>query len=162
MKLKSLLFKNYWNKLQNTFVNLQMTTELGKSVVSKNDNFWYQDLTHEIIGILIEVHKELGPYVREKQVGDLIENRLKGYKIKFQREVQIGDSGNIMDFLIMDKIILELKTVPFLIQEHFDQVKRYLYQTNLHLGILVNFRDKRLHPKRVLNINDLRSSAELL
>ena len=57
---------------------------------------------------------------------------------------------------------MELKTAPFLVKEHFDQVKRYLYQTNLKLGILVNFRDKRLHPKRVLNVNNLRTTAELL
>jgi GxxExxY protein len=139
-----------------------MTTERENSVSAKNSMFWHQDLTHEIIGILIEVHKELGPYAREKQVGDLIAEKLKEHNLKFQREVRIGDSGNIIDFIIEEEVILELKTVPFLIKEHFDQVKRYLYQTNLHLGLLVNFRDKRLHPKRVLNINDLRTNAELL
>jgi GxxExxY protein len=139
-----------------------MTTELGVSRGTKNNNFWHEDLSHKIIGILIESHKELGPYAREKQVADLIAEKLKAYNLKFEREVQIGDSGNVVDFIIEEKIILELKTVPFLISEHFDQVKRYLYQTGIHLGLLVNFRDKRLHPKRVLNINDLRTSAELL
>lgn len=139
-----------------------MTTELGTSRDIKNNKFWHEELSHKIIGILIEAHKEIGPYAREKQVGDLIAEKLKAYNLKFKREVQIGDSGNVVDFIIEEKIILELKTVPFLISEHFDQVKRYLYQTNLHLGLLVNFRDKRLHPKRVLNINDLRTSAELL
>jgi GxxExxY protein len=139
-----------------------MTTEPRNPRGSVNKIFWHQDLTQEIIGVLIETHKELGPYAREKQVGDLTAEKFKEHNLKFQREVRIGDSGNIVDFIIEGKVILELKTVPFLIKEHFDQVKRYLYQTNLHLGLLVNFRDKRLHPKRVLNINDLRTNAELL
>ena len=139
-----------------------MTTEQKSPYISKNGKFWFEDLSREVIGILIETHKELGPYAREKQVGDTVEKKLKEHGLAYQREIWIGDSGNIVDFIIEGKIILELKTVPFLISEHFDQVKRYLYQTNLHLGLLANFRNKRLHPKRVLNINDLRTSAELL
>lgn len=124
--------------------------------------FLYEDLTFKVIGILILVHKELGPYAREKQIGDLIAVKLVEAGLKFLREVAVGDSGNILDFLIAGVIILELKTVPYLVKEHFDQIKRYLYQTYLQLGLLVNFRDKRLHPKRVLNINNLRTTAELL
>ena len=148
-----------------------MTTELGKTFGASlkygktqkpKVKFLYEDLSYKIIGILIEVHKELGPYAREKQIADLLEKKLKEYPMTFKRELQLGDSGNIVDFIIENEIVLELKTVSYLIAEHFDQVKRYLHQTNLKLGILVNFRDKRLHPKRVLNINNLRTSAELL
>ena len=136
-----------------------MTTELEKII---KVGFLYEDLSFQIIGILIEVHKELGSYARERQIADLLERKFKERQINFKREIQIGDSGNVVDFIVEDKIILELKTVGFLIEEHFDQVKRYLHQTNLKLGILVNFRDKRLHPKRVLNLNNLRITAELL
>ena len=41
------------------------------------------------------------------------------------------------------------------LKEHYDQVKRYLHQTNFKLGIVINFRDKRINAKRVLNINNL-------
>lgn len=138
-----------------------MTTEL-RTIDNKTQDFLYEELTYKIIGILIETHKELGPYAREKQVCDLLAKKFSDRKLKADREVQIGDSGNIADFIIEDVIVLELKTVPFLASEHFDQVKRYLYQSNLKLGLLVNFRDKRLHPKRVLSINNLRNTAELL
>jgi GxxExxY protein len=129
-----------------------MTTETkGKTQVE----FLFADLTYKIIGILIEVHKELGPYAREEQCSDLFEKKFKITAIPYNRELSLGNSGNVLDFLIDDKVILEFKTVAYLIQEHYDQVKRYLHQSNLKLGILVNFRDKRLHPKRVLNINNL-------
>lgn len=136
-----------------------MTTEIKSK---EQVEFLYQDLSYKVIGVLIEVHKELGPYAREKQYCDLFEQKWKLVKIPYLRELRIGDSGNIADFTIGDKIILEFKTVPFLISEHYNQVKRYLHESNIKLGILVNFRDKRLHPKRVLNTNNLRNSAELL
>ncbi len=117
--------------------------------------FLYKDESYKIIGILIEVHKELGPYAREKQCCDLFENKLKERAIIYAREVRIGDSGNILDFIIENIIIVEFKTVPFLTIEHYNQVKRYLYQSGLKLGILINFRDKKLNPKRVLNSNNL-------
>ncbi len=118
-------------------------------------NFLFGDLTYKINGILIEIHKELGSYAREKQVCDLIEIKFKERGVNYQREVRIGDSGNIIDFIVDGKIILELKTRPFLIREHYDQVKRYLTQTNLMLGLLINFRSQRLQIKRVLNPSNL-------
>lgn len=135
----------------------QQKTTLNKTSV----DFLYPDLSYKLNGILMEVLKELGPYSREKQYGDLLEKKLKEYQIAYEREVRIGDSGNIADFIIDGKIILELKTTPFLIKEHYEQVKRYLYQTDLKLGILVNFRNKQIFPKRILNINNLRKPAEL-
>ncbi len=129
---------------------LQKTTE--PKIQSKRE-FLYGDLTYKINGILIEVYKELGRYAREKQYADTIEQKFKFRGMQYQREVKIGDSGNIIDFIIEEKVILELKARPFLIREHYDQTKRYLHETNLQLGILVNFRTGFLNPKRVLNIN---------
>ncbi len=127
---------------------LQKTTEFKKN---NQIEFFHGDLTYKINGVLIEVYKELGRYAREKQYGDLIEKKFNSIKINFHRELVIGDSGNVADFIIEDKIILELKTVPFLIKEHFNQIKRYLHQTNFKLGILINFHTNYIVPKRVLN-----------
>lgn len=122
--------------------------------IHHNTDFLFADLTYKINGILIEIHKELGPYAREKQIADMLEKKLKERQMNYQREVRIGDSGNIADFIIEAKLVVELKTVPFLIREFYDQIKRYLTQTNLTLGLLVNFRSQRLQIKRVLNPNN--------
>jgi len=129
---------------------LQKTTE---SKIQRKREFLYGELTYKINGILFEAYKELGQFAREKQYADVIEKKLKDKAINFAREITIGNSGNVLDFLIDDKIILELKAKPFLIREHYDQIKRYLHETNLRLGILVNFRTSFLNPKRVLNPN---------
>ncbi len=124
-------------------------------------DFLYKDLSFAIIGIIIEVHKEQGQYAREKQYCDSFEKKLKERQFQYQRELRVADSGNILDFQIENKIAVEFKTVPFLIDEHYNQVKRYLFQTGLKLGILVNFRDQRIKPKRILNINNLKNPDNL-
>ena len=63
-----------------------MSTEAenSKSMVG----FLYSDLTSMVIGILIEVHKELGPYSREKQYCDLFEKKLKKRGLIYKRELK--------------------------------------------------------------------------
>jgi len=136
-----------------------MTTNLIKSDQGK---IIYKDLSYEIVGICIEVHKELGSFAREKQYCDLFEIKIKEHGLEYKRELRIGDSGNIIDFTINGKIVIEFKAKPFLIAEDYNQIKRYLFQTGYKSGLLVNFRDKRISPKRVLNDNNLSNPAEHL
>lgn len=78
------------------------------------------------------------------------ESRIKDKGWTYKREERIADSGNILDFIIQDKVILELKAKPFLLREDYYQLQRYLQSSQIKLGILVNFREVYLHPKRVL------------
>jgi GxxExxY protein len=118
----------------------------------------YKELSYEINGILFSVHNELGRYCNEKQYGDLLEKKLKEGKIHYEREKIIpksfegeNDNRNRIDFLIEDKIIIELKCKRVSEKSDFYQVKRYLIALNKKLGLLVNFRDKYLKSKRILN-----------
>src|SRR3989344_6138485 len=112
----------------------------------KNNKIIYPDLSYKITGILFSVHNELGQYAREKQYGDLLEKKLKEIKLSYKRELPISDSGNILDFIIDDKIILELKSIVAINRDNYRQVQNYLQVTNLKLGLLVNFRTKYLKP----------------
>jgi len=111
------------------------------------------ELSYQINGILFNVHNELGPYAREKQYGDLIEEKLKESKIEYGREISIGNSGNILDFIVDKKIILELKAVRILTREHYRQIQNYLQHTKLDLGLLVNFRNRYVKSSRIIRIN---------
>lgn len=114
----------------------------------------YPELSYKIVGLAFDVHNELGQFAREKQYGDLLERKLKEEKIEYVRELRIGDSGNIADFIIGDKerILVELKTTRIVGRAHFRQTQNYLQQTGIKLGLVINFSDKYLNPKRVLLI----------
>ncbi len=117
------------------------------------ENLIYPELSYVIVGLLFSVHNELGEFAKEKQYGDLIEKKLTELKLPYKRETRISDSGNILDFLIDDKIVLEIKTIRFLNRECFRQIQNYLQQTGKKLGILVNFRTSYLKPIRVIKID---------
>jgi GxxExxY protein len=126
-----------------------MTRNLSKLI--------YPDLSYKINGILFAVHNELGRFSNEKQYADAIEGFLKRLHISYEREKNLPASfeneqkRNKIDFLIEDKIILEIKAKNTLTREDYYQVKRYLVALNKKLGIIVNFRKKYIEPKRILN-----------
>lgn len=119
-----------------------------------NNKLIHPELSYVLTGILFAAHNELGPYAREKQYGDLIEKKLKTTNILYKRELTIGDSNNIIDFLIDNKIILEIKAKRILIKEDYYQTQRYLQETKIKLALLVNFRNKYLKPTRIVRIDN--------
>lgn len=89
-------------------------------------NIIYPDLSYKINGILFKIHNELGKYCNEKQYCDLIEEYLKETKINYEREkiLPISFEGetkgrNKVDFLIENKIILEIKAKRIITREDY-------------------------------------------
>lgn len=120
---------------------------------NKNKKLIYPELSYLVTGICFEVHNVLGRYAREKQYGNLLEIKLKENKIPYKRELTIKNSGNNIDFLIDNKIILELKAKPVILKEDYFQIQRYLQALNIKLGLLVNFQNRYLKPMRIIKIN---------
>lgn len=118
-----------------------------------SDKVLHPELSYIITGLLFSVQNEIGTYAREKQYSDLLEKKLKELGTNYKREISIGNSGNILDFIIDEKIILELKATRTLLKEHYIQIQNYLQQTGLNLGILVNFRSRYLRPIRIIRIH---------
>lgn len=115
----------------------------------------YPELSYQITGACFNVHNKLSRFCREKQYADELEAELNSLGIKFKRELRINSdekfTGNIADFIIEDCIVLELKAKPIVSKDDYYQLKRYLISNNKKLGLLVNFRDTYLKPRRVLN-----------
>lgn len=110
------------------------------------------ELSYTITGICFSVHNELGRFEKEKKYGDLIEKKLKESNINYRREIFIGSSGNIADFLIEGVLILELKAKRTLVKNDFIQTQNYLQQSGVKLGILINFRNCYIKPVRIVRI----------
>jgi len=119
----------------------------------REEKLIYPELSYILTGVCFEVHNKLGRFAREKQYKDLLEKRLKEIKIPYEREFKIEKTGNTVDFLIDNKIILELKAKPFILKEDYYQTQRYLQASNIKLGLLVNFRSRYLKPIRVIRID---------
>ena len=118
----------------------------------------YPELSYLICGLCFNAHNQLGRFRSEKQYADALKKLLKDNNIAYEREKYLHASfsgektnRNIVDFLIDNKIILELKAKRILTKEDYFQTKRYLASGNKKLGILVNFRQKFLSPKRILS-----------
>ena len=118
-------------------------------------NLIYPELSYKLTGVLFKAHNKLGRYCKEKQYQDAIGELLKQEGLKFEREKKLPISddigGNQVDFEIEDKILLECKAKPFITKEDYYQLMRYLKATGKRLGLLVNFRNKYLRPKRIAN-----------
>lgn len=73
-----------------------------------------------------------------------------------EKELPISFSGetkrrNIPDFIIEDKLIVDLKAKPIITKNDYFQMKRYLVSSKKKLGIIINFRQKYIRPKRIVN-----------
>lgn len=118
----------------------------------------YYNLSYKISGILFATHNKLGRFRNEQQYADAVEQLLKQADITYEREkiLPISFEGersgrNRVDFLIENKIILEIKAKRLFEKADYYQVKRYLAAMEKKLALVVNFRDKFLKPKRILN-----------
>lgn len=124
----------------------------------KIDNLYYPELSYEITGLIYKTHNELGRYKLEKQYCDIFEKYLIANKIKYQREKDLKKvfdcielEGNIPDFIIEDKMIIDFKCKKFITKEDYFQMLRYLDVSDFKLGMIVNFRATYIKPKRVVN-----------
>ena len=117
----------------------------------------YEKLTKEIIGGLFEVHNELGPGFTEQiyHQATLHEMELRGLKTVTEKEcvvkykdMEVGKYRT--DIIIEDKVIIELKAISDLNENHEAQLISYLKATGLKVGLLINFSKKRLEFKRFI------------
>ncbi len=118
----------------------------------------YAEESFKINGAIYEVHKALGPGLLEKVYQEALEKELKFQGIPFEREKSFTitykgeelEQKYIADFVIYDKIVVELKAVEELLPVHKAQVINYLAITGLKLGLLVNFNTRQVKPERIV------------
>ena len=118
----------------------------------------YSELTGKIIGCAMEVHNALGNGFQEVIYQRALEYEMELQKIAFAREVEMPvfykqkDIGSRrVDFLVDDKICVELKALIKLEDVHLAQAINYLEAFNLEVGLLINFGNTKLEFKRVQN-----------
>lgn len=104
-------------------------------------------VTETIIGAAIEVHKSLGPGLLESVYEECLFYELSLRKLNVDRQIELSvnykevklDIGYRLDFLVEDKVVVELKAVDKLISIHDAQLFTYMKLVNCSVGLLVNF-----------------------
>jgi GxxExxY protein len=106
------------------------------------------EITEIIIGCAIEVHRTLGPGLLESTYEECLAYEFKNLGLKFQRQIPVPviykdiklDHGYKMDFLVEDQVVVELKSIDYIMPVHDAQMLTYLRIAKKKVGLLVNFK----------------------
>ncbi|MBC9794767.1 GxxExxY protein [Sinomicrobium weinanense] len=119
------------------------------------------DLSYKVIGLAMEVHRQLGPGLLESAYQECLyyEIRKAGIYVEKEKALPIVykdiklDHGYRIDLLIENQLVIELKTVECFTDVHFAQILTYLKLGNYPVGLLMNFDSKVLknNIKRFIN-----------
>jgi len=106
-----------------------------------------KDLTGQIIGAAIEVHRELGPGLLESAYQACLAREFSVRGLPFEQEMPLPveykgvrvDCGYRLDFLVANRVVVELKAVDVIHPVHEAQILTYLKLTDCRVGLLINF-----------------------
>jgi len=106
-----------------------------------------KELTEQIIGAAIEVHRALGPGLLESAYQSCLAQELALRELPFEKEKPLRvsykgtrlDCGYRLDFVVAQKVVLEIKAVETIHPVHEAQLLTYLKLTGCRVGLLINF-----------------------
>ncbi|MFA6146097.1 MAG: GxxExxY protein [Patescibacteria group bacterium] len=126
-------------------------------------NLLYKELSYQIQGAAIEVRKNFGPGHKESIYQNAFAEEIKSRNISFNKEKSIQiyspKTGKIIgsyrpDFIVDNKIIIELKAIESIPRKLIDQLYDYLRNSEYELGYFINFASPKLYIKRIIFTND--------
>ncbi len=124
----------------------------------RKEEFLYEELTYKIVGIGMKIHRELGPGFLEAVYEEAMIIELQEASIIFKNQVELdvyyrGEKLNKKyraDFIIDDKVLVELKGTHGLTETNEAQMINYLKATKLQVRLMLNFGKSSLEWKRIV------------
>jgi len=144
-----------------------MNTEEGKQM---NTDLLYPELSYQVRGAIMEVANKYGKGLKEIIYQKALAEELTKLGIKFLQQPRIAihsfDTGKLLgtyipDFVVEDKIVLEIKATDFTIQRFVEQQLSYLRASKYELGFLANFSSEKLLIKRSIYTNDRKPASRV-
>jgi GxxExxY protein len=118
-------------------------------------------ISYAVIGLAIEVHRQLGPGLLESAYQECLYYEIKNAGLIVEKEISLPiiyknlklEQGYRIDLLVENKLVIELKTVENFTPVHFAQILTYLKLGKYPLGLLINYNSKilRNNIKRFIN-----------
>jgi len=104
-------------------------------------------LSTKVIGLVIKIHRELGPGLLENVYKECLFSELKQSGLSVEKEKSLPviyndlklECGYRLDLVVENKLVLELKSIESLAEIHFAQTLTYLRLGQYKLGLLINF-----------------------
>ena len=125
------------------------------------------EVTYEVIGAAMEVHRVLGPGFLETiyQRGLELELRQRHVPFEAQRRIALSYKGlpvgdHVLDLVVAGKVVVELKAVKEMNEQHRAQLISYLKAAQLPVGLLINFATTSLEHKPILLKDSLRQQPK--
>ena len=131
---------------------LHRDSQSKKEIHRENTIMEINEITGKVIGLAIEVHRNLGPGLLESAYKECLFYELKNNNIVVEvekplplvyKEIKL-EQGYRIDLLVENKLVIELKTVENFTDVHFAQILTYMKLGNYSTGLLINFNTKML------------------
>lgn len=135
----------------------------------EKNNLPHSELTGSILNCSFEVMKELGPGFQERIYKNalLITLKQKGLRVETEQPFEVVYRGIVIgrysaDLVVEKTVIVELKCCESLVREHQAQLFNYLKVSQLPIGLLINFRHRKLEYKRLHGRESYEDNAEIV
>jgi GxxExxY protein len=135
----------------------------------KENHLPYFELTRTILGCCFEVMKELGPGFQERIYKNalLITMKQKGLQVEVEKPFEVIFRDKVIgrynaDLVVEKTVIIELKCCECLIREHQAQLFNYLKVSELPIGLLINFRHRKLEYQRLHRSEEFEPEEETI
>ena len=110
------------------------------------------ELTEQVIGLAIEVHRNTGPGLLESVYEQCLCHELRNAGVAFERQVAIPviykavpiGGGFKADIVVARQVILEIKSIAAILPAHESKLHTYLRVSGIHIGLILNFNTRRL------------------
>ena len=126
-----------------SYAKSQGASSLNSKLTQRYFIMTENELAKQVIDLCIKIHKALGPGLLESAYEDCLSFKRQESIPLVYDGVELGE-GFRADIIIEDKLIIELKSVAELQPVNFSQLLTYLRLTNLKLGLLINFGQRRM------------------
>ena len=122
------------------------------------EEFKYSDITEKIIGCAMKVHQRMRNGYQELIYHRCLIIEFRKIALSFLNEIalpifydEIEIGKRRVDFLVENKVVVEIKAQSELMDTHLAQALNYLEALNLEIGLLINFGSKSLEVRRLIN-----------
>jgi GxxExxY protein len=143
-----------------------ITQILNAGMILEEEQYKYSDITGKIIGCAMKVHTFLGNGFQEVIYQRALAYEFAQSNLNFARELEVDIfyrdkpepiGTRRVDFLVEDKVLIELKATSQLEENHYAQVLNYLTAYKLEIALLINFGEKSLKFKRLIKSQENKS-----